>query len=139
MASGSGNLYTTLDDVKSYLPADFANIGEYSDALLTQDIRDAGRTIDTRVNRQYAVPFPATTDTPDTPEDIQTYAKQLASEYAKIRADRSEAPELDEDGNSSLMRFVFTQLKDLNTNATQLADSGTKPEKAYITEIGSSN
>lgn len=138
MASSSGPLYTTLTDVQSYLPAGFATIGEYSDALLTQDIRDAGRTIDTRVNRQYTVPFPATTDDPNTPEDIQTYAKMLASQYAKIRADRSEAPELDESGNSSLMRFVFAQLKDLNTNTTQLADSGTKPEKAYITEIGSS-
>lgn len=136
MASSTGPLYTTLADVQTYLPASFASIGEYSDALLTQDIRDAGRTIDSRLNRQYAVPFAATTDTPDTPEDIQTFAKMLAAQYAMIRANRSEAPSLDENGESSVMRFVFKQLDDLNTNKTHLGDVSTPPQKAYLAGVG---
>ncbi len=138
MASATGNEYAILAGVKAYLPSNFATVGEYADALLEQDIRRASRFIDTQLRRGgYSVPFADIADDPSTPEDISTMCTQYASQLAKIRANRTEGLNIDESGNSGLMRLVIAQLKDLNTNVTQLADAGTFPKKAYITEIGS--
>ena len=137
MASTSGKLYTTLADMKSYLPSDYADVSELADdTLLTQDIHDASREIDTRLRRQYSA-FPATTETPDTPEDIQTMAKVLSAELARLRSGRTEGRIIDENGHTPLMKKVYAQLKDLNENVTHLGDSGSPRQMAYMPEIGS--